>query len=134
MNAIIINILTRTCNRPNYFDINYRSIKNQTTNININININHLVCIDDEITKSYTDNYDDIIVIKVDKLEKSKDYSFPFNLYFNSMHKHDVINNGYIIYLDDDDSFMNNDVINIIEKYLDEDTLIIWQVLFPDGK
>lgn len=133
----LINIITRTSNRPNGFKKNLESIRNQTYK-----NINHIICTDDENSVNYIE---ELGVKDYHLIEKKKRVKFkasidgkkfphaPYNLYFNEMHK--FINSGWIIYLDDDDVFYSEDsvskVVEIINKK-DEDTMIIWKMVYSD--
>ena len=132
MNLPLINILTRTSNRPNGFDITYNSVKNQTYK-----NIKHIVSYDNEKDLSYISKYDGLHLIKIDKDKLiSEDQSpnprtgkySPHNLYFNEMIK--IIDEGWVIYLDDDDRFTDKycveKIVNTINNS-DDDTLIFWQ-------
>ena len=125
---IIINILTRTSNRPNYFDINYNSVKSQI--LPENIIVNHIVSYDDEPTFKYLEKYKDIIKVAVDKEHKTATRTFPVNIYFNELHKY--VKDGFIMYLDDDDSFYDNNSLAQLIPYLDETKIVFWQVQFPD--
>ena len=122
---ININILTRTCNRPNYFKRNYESIKNQILP-NDNVKIFHIVSYDEENTKLYLDEYNDIISVPVEKLFITKEHTFPYNHYLNDLHKH--VKEGYILYLDDDDYLCSNNSISEIIPYLNEDSILIWRI------
>ena len=42
------------------------------------------------------------------------------------------VNNGFIIFLDDDDKFCHNLVFKIINKYLENNHLHIWKYFRPD--
>jgi hypothetical protein len=132
MNNPTINILTRTSNRPNGFEVTYNSVHNQTYK-----NIKHIVSYDSDDDLSYLDKYDNIELVEIDKYQLINDdnsispntgkYS-PHNLYFNEMIKH--VNDGWVIYLDDDDKFIDNLVIDKIVNTIndnDDDTLIVWQ-------
>ena len=138
MDKPLINILTRTSNRPNGFSITYESIKQQTYK-----NIKHIVSYDNDDDLSYLNQYNDIELIKIDKLSlinndnsispKTGKYS-PHNLYFNEMIK--LVNDGWVIYLDDDDKFIDENVISKIVDVInnhDEDTLIVWQFKLGDN-
>ena len=128
----LINILTRTSNRPNGFKRNYDSVHNQTYK-----NIRHIVSYDNDLDLSYLNLYDNIDLIKINRDElinndncvnpNTGKYS-PHNLYFNHMVKN--ISDGWVIYLDDDDTFAHpmviEQIVNEINK-IDEDTLIIWR-------
>ena len=120
----MINILTRTYNRPNYFKICHESIRIQDED-----NV-HIVAYDDEKTLSYLREYPDIILVSVPKQIKTAVNTFPYNLYFNEMILYVI--DGYIIYLDDDDSLCPN-ALQTIKEHLDINTLIIWRVQFPNG-
>ena len=122
---IMINILTRTSNRPNFFKINYESVKNQI--LPENVQINHIVSYDTDETEEYLKEYDDIIKVKITRLEKTIQNTFPYNLYFNEMLKY--VKTGYIIYLDDDDTLYSNDSISKIINYLVEDSILLWRVI-----
>ena len=132
MSQPLINILTRTSNRPNGFNITYNSIKNQTYK-----NIKHIVSYDNNDDLSYINRYDNLTLVKVDKDRlisednspnpRTGKYS-PHNLYFNEMVK--FVDSGWVMYLDDDDKFVDNHclekIVNMINQS-DEDTLIFWQ-------
>jgi hypothetical protein len=131
----LINIITRTSNRPNGFDRNYSSIKNQTYK-----NINHIVIYDNPTDfEKYLFKYDGITTIWVDREKLKNNYMGPHflgkffwpsyhNLYFNPILK--TIDEGWIIFLDDDDYLFDKDSVQKIVNHLqDEDTLYIWKML-----
>lgn len=137
MDKPLINILTRTSNRPVGFSINYESISTQTYD-----NINHIVGYDNDSDLEYLNGYDNILKVKIDRDELIKNdtsvnpntgkYS-PHNLYLNELIKH--VESGWIIYLDDDDRFMHNRVIEQIVKEInkvDDDTLLVWRFKLGD--
>lgn len=139
MKSPLINILTRTSNRPNGFKMNVECVKNQTYK-----NINHIVCTDDENSIKYITElgYKDFIfidkeemVINDNSINPNTGVFSPHNLYLNKMMEY--VKTGWIIYLDDDDRFTELDVVekivNIINKY-DEDHLIYWRMVYSDGK
>jgi len=135
MDNIKINILTRTSNRPNGFKICHDSIIKQTYN-----NINHIVSYDNDDDLYYLNQYSDIVKVKVktkildDKLDnKVTNYSyFPYNLYCNELIN--KVEDGWIMFLDDDDMLIKNNCIEEITKnILNEDTLFIWQMRYPNG-
>jgi glycosyltransferase involved in cell wall biosynthesis len=83
----VINILTRTSNRPNFFKICFESVSKQTYK-----NINHIISVDnietEEYVKKYTDNY--IVVKKFDGyIPYNPIYDVrrpaPYNLYLNEL-------------------------------------------------
>lgn len=154
----LINILTRTSNRPNGFKINVENIKNQTYD-----NINHIICTDDESSIKYIEesgfkdfiflNRQDIINndtfvnpsnnLTYNQIKKRNikvphsafgPYS-PHNLYFNEMIK--SVNEGWVIYLDDDDRFTTNNIVSEIVDVINnnnDDTLIYWRMVYSNGR
>jgi len=132
MDKPVINILTRTSNRPNGFDINYQSIHGQTYD-----NIKHIVAYDNDSDLEYIKNCGDITTIKIDRQGLIDNDQFinpntgkysPHNMYFNEMIKE--VDEGWIIYLDDDDTFTHSMVIQQIVKEInnaDDDTLFVWK-------
>lgn len=113
MKKPLINILTRTSNRPIGFDINVKSVKEQTYD-----NINHIIGYDNDEDLNYINKYDGLIKVKVDRESLiSADTSpnpmtgkySPHNLYFNEMMK--IVTDGWIIYYDDDDKLAHPMVI-----------------------
>ena len=131
---ILINILTRTSNRPAGFRLCRQSIVNQTYK-----NIKHFVSYEDEKSLEYI-NDQEIIKIKVEKEKKGlikneKGYLYaPYNLYLNKLISN--IKEGWILFLDDDDNLFHNKVIEEVVKEIqkgDEDTIYIWQMRYPNG-
>lgn len=139
MQKPLINIITRTSNRPNGFKINVENIKNQTYD-----NINHIIITDDNNSEKYIkeNGVDKYIIVdreKIIKNDKSVNpntgrYS-PHNLYFNEVLGY--LKEGWVLYLDDDDRFTGNDVVeNIVNEInkVDEDTLIYWRMVYSNGR
>ncbi len=139
MKQPLINILTRTSNRPLGFKKNVDNIKNQTYK-----NINHIIGTDDKNSISYIEEcgFKDYLFLDRENIIKKDNcpnphtgvYS-PHNLYFNHMIKE--ISEGWVIYLDDDDTFTHT---NTVEKIVDninnndEDTLIYWRMVYSNGR
>lgn len=134
----LINVLTRTSNRPNSFSGNVKFIRNQTYK-----NIRHIVCTDDVNSIPYIkeNGIEDFLLVNKDELIK-KDNSvvknvgrFPFNLYFNEMMK--LVTDGWIMFLDDDDRFLDENSAQSIADMIaanDENTIIYWRMVYADGK
>ena len=132
----MINILTRTSNRPKGFDFNRQIVKSQTYK-----NIKHIVSYDNEQTKLYLDNYDDIVTIPVNRellIKQDKSlipgitWRLPHNLYFNELHKH--VDEGWVVFLDDDDSYVDEHVVQtIVDNLPDEDDILVWQMIMPNN-
>ena len=129
----LINILIRTSNRPNYFKYCMDSIYNQTYK-----NWNIIVGVDDKSSEKYIQPHKCIMVsynfddYKIPPTPSGDTYGvkFKYNIYFNELHKY--IQDGYIMYIDDDDKLHNiNSLSNISSKLLNND-LIFWRVNFPN--
>ena len=122
-NKIVFNILIRTSKRPEYFKKCIESILNQTFKGDINIFVSY----DNDETYEYLKKY--LHVIKVYKMEKQGDYGF--NLYCNRLLQ--KVNEGWIIFLDDDDQFLSDKALDIISSHIErENQLLIWNFLRPD--
>lgn len=137
----LINILTRTSGRPVYFKTCLDSINNQTYK-----NVNHIVCVDDQVSADYVlgSGITPIIIdrqalIDNDPLRDKNPYTYkdgrstgrysPHNLYCNVLNR--AVKSGWVIYLDDDDFLIDNNVLNLIANTitsLNEDTIIYWQM------
>lgn len=128
----MINVITRTCNRPNRFRHNVESMKAQK-----HTDYNHIVCVDNKSTEEYVKHhgYSQYVVIDGDAFreknkpkEQTKRTYFPHNLYMNECHKH--VKDGWVIYVDDDDRLFDKtalDRLNDMIEQCDEDTLIFFQ-------
>lgn len=119
-----INILTRT-HREEKFAKCLRSIEEQDYT-----NYRHLLCIDDDDSLSYIHNREHI---RVTRSPKKNFKHFPYNLYFNQMYKE--IEDGWIIFLDDDDCFYAPDSLSSLASSIEEvnniDALFLWKVWAP---
>lgn len=130
MEKPLINILTRTSNRPNYFENCFNSVKNQTY-----ANINHIISVDDDTTenyvKKYTDNYIRVVRKNLNKGLKGIRRYAPYNLYLNDLKGQ--VKDGWIMFLDDDNGFINNQSLeNIVRHIVNVNQLLLWQVKFPN--
>lgn len=132
---VLINILTRTSNRPIGFNNCRQSIVRQTYK-----NIKHLVSYENKSDLTYLD-FNNLSKVKVEKYEGHKKTNTeghlhaPYNLYCNAML--DNVNNGWVLFLDDDDHLLHKKVIKEIVSQInkaDNDTLFIWQMRYPNGK
>lgn len=134
----LINILTRTSNRPKGFKMCRESIENQTYK-----NIRHIVSYDDDKDLSYLEGFSGMDIIKVypiqekptDAGERSNFKFAPYNLYCNTLMEE--VEEGWIIFLDDDDRLINDHAIEEIVNELNQvskNTLLIWKMRYPDGK
>lgn len=135
----VINIITRTNNRPNGYRQNRDMLmKNALKMIPPFSKVNHIVITDDEKATEYID-IDYIMMKKKDKPTTPKAPGAwnwrPYNLYFNQIK--DKLKPGWIMYIDDDDRLYDEQtlsrLLDIIDK-CNEDTLIYFQMEYADGK
>lgn len=134
MSNILINILTRTSGRPKGFKVALDSVRSQTYK-----NINHIVATDDTESEYYLQsekvnylffNRDDFLKKIPPNPPSIGKRKLPHNLYFNEMVKH--VQEGWIIYLDDDDKLSSNTIIEeLVEQIKPTDDLLLWKVKFP---
>jgi len=132
----LINIITRTSNRPNFFEANRASISSQTYP-----SIRHIVGYDDIESESYLNGYPDVekFYIPSDYADKSIDIPdpmtggrFKYNLYFNFLFN--KVEDGWILILDDDDHLANNKVVAHMASHLKYKTdMLIFQMQYKNG-
>lgn len=142
MQKPLINILTRTSNRPGYFNRMRQSLSLQTYT-----NWRHIVHTDNESDVDYILKsgvpHEDIIVSVPSTIDQSKFKTEvingkehvirhrPYNLYFGKMHK--LVESGWIIYIDDDDEFVNDNSLEQLSAFIekqDEESFVLFQGLF----
>ena len=134
----MINILTRTSNREKSFTELIQNLKSQSCS-----DFNHLVCSDNnetlkyveelKIKNSYLIDKEKLLSEPISKDPKTGPFA-PYNLYMNFLQE--KVNDGWIMYLDDDDKFISENSLQIISNEIqnsDEDTLIIWAMKFSNG-
>lgn len=127
------NILVRTSGRPNYFADCLESIKAQTYP-----DFQVLVSYDDPETHKYLKRYPEIRIFPVQKTTVEpmprRDHAhriFPPNLYFNHLYQH--IQEGLIIFLDDDDQFLDPQALQkIADRMETTDQILFWKVKFSE--
>lgn len=132
MTQPLINILVRTSKRPKFFANCVESIRKQTYK-----NVNVLISVDNYETEEYVKpyGYKYIRVFPRNKTDEDQNiidkfigaYYAPHNLYLNQLMYE--IHDGWVMFLDDDDVFMNDNALEIIsKKMIDKDALILWKV------
>lgn len=132
----LINILTRTSNRPNYFKKCFESVNSQ-----IMVNINHIISVDndetEEYVKKYTDNYIRVehfneYIPKLDPIYNVRKPA-PYNLYLNELKN--KVKEGWIMFLDDDDVFLDKCALfRITNKIENEEQMLYWKVKFSNDR
>ena len=116
-----INILVRTTYRPSYFKVCIKNILGQSYK-----NIRIICCYDDirclEYLNDITDKRFEFSYINIDSIEHYK-----YNLYLNTLLE--KVNDGWIIFLDDDDIFTTSQSLQIIsQKMTNNNNFIYWSV------
>lgn len=121
-----INILIRTSNRPEYFQKCIQSILEQTYE-----NYNVIICYDKEESLAYLKQFDNDSRITYFSVCVESKEKYRFNLYCNILM--DKVEEGWIIFLDDDDMLCHDKVLSMINEDLrDKNALYIWKFLRPD--
>ena len=135
----VINIPVRTSGRPNYFRNCYYSIANQSYQ-----NINLIVSVDDDESYEYVKKLGVTNIVVVQKLPIEKKSYFdneigrsrrhaPYNLHLNTLY--DRLTSGYVVGMDDDDMFANDNAIEeIVSHIISNEQLLFWRVKFPNGQ
>lgn len=139
MNNPLINIITRTRNRPRYFKQCVDSLSNQTYS-----NIHHIVTYQVKEDLEYINKHklDNCSLVRVPDITKDNTLHTtiegnhlthaPYNTFLNEAHKY--VKEGWVMYLDDDDMLTYSNtlefLINNVHKY-DIDTKHFWRVQFP---
>lgn len=130
------NILVRTSGRPNYFAGCVESIRQQTHQ-----HFQILVSYDNPETFAYVRTYEGIIPIAVASQSHSPapgpgadrpPEPFLPNLYFNTLLEH--IQEGFVLFLDDDDCLRSPQTLEIISRHINSpDDLLFWQVRLAEN-
>lgn len=120
-----LHVLMRTSNRPEYFKKAIESILQQTYP-----NYDVTICYDKIESLSYLEPYENHEKIQYFHVEETCEDKYKFNLYCNELMK--KINDGYILFLDDDDIYLGNRCFEIINQHIGDHDMIIWKFLRPD--
>ena len=121
----LINIIIRTHNRPNFFKINFNSIKEQKYS-------NYVLYItyeNDETLAYIKENIKDMKNVKLIQVTKGPEKVF-YNLYCNTVL--DMIEDGYNMFLDDDDMLTHPHALKYINSFLTEKRFLCWEYMRAD--
>jgi glycosyltransferase involved in cell wall biosynthesis len=122
-----LNILIRTSERPNYFNRLIKTIQLQRYQ-----NYRLIISVDSSFMESYV-KAAGYRFIPVKKMHRSKQSTFPWNLYLNTLMDH--VEEGWIMFIDDDDMYAHPYVFNMIADSLpDQNRMLIWKMRFSDGR
>jgi len=119
----MFNVLIRTSNRPENF---MRCIENVLDQKYKNYRV--FVCHDKIESLDYLDKYRDKIEYFPVFTESKEKYKF--NLYCNQLLA--KVEEGYVVFLDDDNIFCHDQVFNILNYCMDYESLLIWKFFRPD--
>ena len=125
----VVNILIRTCYRPNHFSRMLESIRSQTYK-----NVRLIVSYDDDRALEYLRG---VHAAKV-RVHKNPKISTFYNLYCNELLK--MTKKGLVLFLDDDDCFAADDALErIVKNVKAENDIVFWkfqqapgQIVFPE--
>ena len=122
-----LNILIRTSMRPEHFKLCIESILTQKYE-----NYCIFVCYDKIESLSYLNLYkNNNINLTTFFINNDSNEKYKFNLYNNELMN--KVDDGFIIFLDDDDVFSHNMCFKIINEYIiNEDSILIWKFMRPD--
>jgi len=133
MKEPLINILIRTCGRPNSFARCMDSIMEQTyTNYKVHVSV------DDQYDDLYVEDYGIIPTIVYPGRKGSTpsgEKICHWNLYLNKLM--DQVHDGWIFILDDDDYLSHNKALQVIADNImlyDAETMHVWQMTWPNGR
>jgi hypothetical protein len=131
----LVNILIRTHNRPNHFAKCYESIISQTYK-----NVNIIVGYHDEDAHQYLIPYR-VKPVRYEKFEgeippppNNTEYGRPFtyNYYLDLLNQE--VQDGWIMYLDDDDAFEHENALQtIVDSIESVNDLIMWRIQLNNG-
>lgn len=121
----LLSILIRTSNRPECFQKCIESILQQKYE-----NYQVFICYDKKESLDYLKKYEHYPQISYFFVEEDSKEKYKFNLYCNKLLE--KVNDGYIMFLDDDDIFIGKRTLEIINWHLAANKMIIWKFLRPD--
>ena len=122
-----INILIRTSNRERCFRKCIKSILDQGYE-----NYQVYICYDKDESLTYLRDYANDAWIRFFPISIESKEKYKFNLYCNELM--DKVDDGFIMFLDDDDMLCHCRVFQMINDALsrDEESICVWKFLRPD--
>lgn len=121
-----LNILIRTSMRPEFFKICIESVLSQKYS-----NYHIFICFDKIESESYLDGYKERDNMTIFYIQNESTEKYKFNLYNNELMN--MVKDGFILFLDDDDMFTHEYCLRIINEHLKSDkNILIWKFMRPD--
>lgn len=120
-----INILIRTSNRPDRFKRCINSVLNQKYN-----NFRVFICYDNVNSLDYLKKLDDNSKIQYFFVYVKSKERYKYNLYCNRLKS--LVNEGFVLYLDDDDELVHDLSLYTINKYLQNNHILVWKFFRSD--
>lgn len=120
-----INILIRTSYKKDDLEKNIESILSQNYS-----NYQIIISYDNKEALNYLEQYQNNDKIYIFKVNKNDDYVYFYNLYCNDLIS--KVTDGWIMFLDDDDMLSHQNVLNIINNYLEKNKILVWKFMRPD--
>lgn len=114
----MFHIITRTCNRPLYFEQCQTSILSQTYPSD---NISKYVTFDDEKDlDTYIQKYVNLVIIETEREKRKNQTHFPYHNYLNEVIKYMITQKktGWIMILDDDNMLFKKTSLEVLAKYI----------------
>ena len=120
-----INILIRTSNRPECFKRCINSILNQKYD-----NFRVFICYDNVNSLDYLKTLNGNSKIQYFFVYVKSKERYKYNLYCNRLKS--LVNEGFILYLDDDDELAHDLSLYTINKCLQNDKILVWKFFRSD--
>jgi len=117
--------LIRTSERPDMCKKCIESILAQTYS-----HFHIYICYDDDNSLNYLKDYADNDRITYFPVHIDSDEKYRFNLYCNQLLE--MVNDGYILFLDDDDVLIGPRMLEVLEHQIGSNQLVVWRFLRPD--
>jgi len=120
-----INVLIRTSNRPSEFEKLMQSILQQNY-----ANYELHICYDKHESLDYLEKYSHMQNVHHYPIAVESNEHYKYNLYCNFLLR--KVTQGYILFIDDDDMFLHENVFTIINNELIENDIVFWKFLRAD--
>lgn len=130
---VVLNVLTRTSNRPAYFNRLRRDLSRQKYDKRAHT-LNWLICTDDIKSYTYLKGSDNVICV-AKKKAKTNPFHCPYNTYIQMLLSNVV--EGWIMIVDDDAKLLNERYLDKLFRVLEQETpdkLLLQPIYFLKDK